>query len=143
MMVSSCEMSSPLELWSAYKEAMSEDFLHQARLADPAAVFDDRIANMALVAIEDQVLNATNRPLSQYGLPSPDRSQMVTDNNRIMARETSYDPEEMSAVVEARQNSLTDEQALAYETVLTAVNSGQGGFLFLDAPGNTLLFCHF
>ena len=47
--------------------------------------------------------------------------------------------EEMTGVVETRQNSLTDEQTLAMETVMGAVNSGRGGFIFLDAPGNNFL----
>ena len=80
-------------------------------------------------------MNATNRPLTQFGLPSPDRGQTVT-NNRMMVRETTYNREEMAAVIETRQNSLTDEQATALDTIMGAVSSGQGGFIFLDAPGN-------
>ena len=134
VMVSSCELSSPLELWKAFRESMSEDFLYQARQVNPEAVFNERIANQALICIEDQVFNATNRPLTQYGLPSPDRSQQMT-NNRILLRETSYNPEEMSALIANRQDSLTDEQAVVLETVMTSVNSKLGSFIFLDAPG--------
>ena len=135
VMISSCELSSPQDLWMAFRESMSEDFLHQAQLANPHAVFDDRIANQALICIEDKVFNASNRPLTQYGLPSPDRSQQVSDN-KILIRETSYDPEEMSAVICTRQNSLTDEQAVALEAVMTSVDNEQGNFIFLDAPGD-------
>ena len=105
------------------------------RLANPDAVFDDRIANQALIQIEDLVLNATNRPLTQFGMPSPDRSQLVT-NNRMMIRETTYDREELAAVIETRQGSLTAEQSVAMETVLASVHAEQGKFIFLDAPGN-------
>ena len=57
----------------------------------------------------------------------------------MMIREMAYNMEEMTGVVETRQNSLTDEQTLAMETVMGAVNSGRGGFIFLDAPGNNFL----
>ena len=129
VMVSSCELSFPLELWMAFRESMSEDFLYQVQLTDPQAKFNDRIANQALVSIEDKVFNATNRSLTQFGLPNPDRSQQIT--NRIMLRETSYDLEEMSAVVASRKNLLTDEQATALESVITSVNLKQGRFIFL------------
>ena len=141
VMVSSCELSTPLDLWTAFKEPMSEDFLYQARLTEPAAVFSDRITNQALICIEDQVMNATNRPLTQFGLPSPDRS-LVT-GNRIMMREMSYDSEEMTEIITTRQNSLTDEQAQAVEAVMGAVNSGNSGFFFLDAPGTNVYIYSF
>ena len=84
VMISSCEISSPLELWTTFKESMSEDYLHTARLSDPGIVFNERIENQALIAIEDKVLNATNRTLDQFGLPSTDRSELATTTNRMM-----------------------------------------------------------
>ena len=101
---------------------------------DPNAVFNDRIANQALIIIEDLVLNATNRPLAQFGLPTPDRE--VAIGNRLIVRETSYDEEEMAEIVDTREASLTTEQAQVAERVFDSVQNNKGGFFFVDAPGS-------
>ena len=40
-------------------------------------------------------------------------------------------------MVEERQGSLTDEQQVVLDKVMSMVDSGEGGMLFLDAPGGT------
>ena len=42
-----------------FREAMSHDILHQERLLNPDAEFDDRIATKALIWIENKVLDKT------------------------------------------------------------------------------------
>lgn len=43
----------------------------------------------------------------------------------------------MNAYVEANCPKLNAEQKHAYDVIMQAVNSGSGGFYFLDAPGGT------
>ena len=92
------------------------------------------MANQALIAVEDQVLNATNRTLAQYGLPSPDRGEPHI-TNRLIVRETSYNVAEMINLVETRRESLTAEQAQIADRILTSIQEGSGGLFFIDAPG--------
>ena len=91
VLIGFCEVSAPLELWLAFRKELSEDFLYQAQQANPEATLDDGPANRALIEIEEKVMNATNRPLSDFGLPSPDMTALVPIN-RLIQRETTYDP---------------------------------------------------
>ena len=136
VMIAECNLSRPQELWDKFKEAMSHDILRQERLLNPEAEFDDRIANKALIWIEDLVVEMKNQRLHEYGLRSPDRENNdVDDGNRMIERETSYDRDELADTVETRQNSLTPEQRSVFDRVMALVESGSGGFVFLDAPG--------
>ena len=103
---------------------------------DPTVEFDERIANKALIQLEDLVLNATNERLPSVKLPSPDREEEES-GNRLLEQELNYDREELAQLVEERQNCLTNEQQVVMDKVMTMVDSGEGGLLFLDAPGGT------
>ena len=59
VMISECNLSQPLQLWMKFREALSHDILHQERLLNPDAEFDDRIATKALIWIENKVLDKT------------------------------------------------------------------------------------
>ena len=74
-------------------------------MLDPNVKFDERIANKALIQLEDLVLNATNERLPSVKLPSPDREE-AESGNRLLEQELNYDREELAQLVEERQNCL-------------------------------------
>ena len=43
----------------------------------------------------------------------------------------------MATFVAEREPTLTDDQRVAYEGICNRLESGEGGILFLDAPGGT------
>ena len=90
--------------------------------------------NQALIHVEDLVLNAMNRPITQFGLPAPDRS-LELQGNHLIRRELAYNSEELRDLIESRQANMTEEQRLAYSTVMDSVKRDSGHFIFLDAPG--------
>ena len=92
------------------------------------------MANRALIHIEDRLLNATNRPITLYGLPAPDRS-LELEPNHLIARALAYDPELLRVTIENRMANITEEQKLVYETIMKSVQDDLGQFIFLDAPG--------
>lgn len=98
---------------------------------------NDSMTNRALIFIEDRVLNAINRPITAFGLPAPDRSQLEQQNH-LIERELAYDPDQLVTLIDNRLGNLTEEQRSVYQKVMASVDNSSGHCLFLDAPGISL-----
>ncbi|XP_067930639.1 uncharacterized protein [Watersipora subatra] len=122
IMLSTCQLSHPLQLWQEFKEHLAEDILFHERqpLQDQQLQFTDRMFNIALTFIEDQVLEVTNNNLSVYGLPRPVRVEQPVVCREIL-RETAYDHEELCRHVETNELLLLEEQKAAYNTVFEKI----------------------
>ena len=103
-------------------------------------MLDNAITNRCLIYLEDKTLNATNRPLNQLGLPTPDRTLLNQEQNHLIRREMSYDREELAELIESRDDNLTPEQRVVLEAVMGQINQGGNNFFFLDAPGKITVF---
>ncbi|XP_067951816.1 ATP-dependent DNA helicase pif1-like [Watersipora subatra] len=138
IMLSTCQLSHPLQLWQEFKEHLAEDILFHERqlLQDQQLQFTDRMFNIALIFIEDQVLEVTNNNLSVYELPRPVRVEQPVVCREIL-RETAYDREELRRHVETNEPLLLGEQRAAYNTVFEKIEQNSGGVVFLHAPGGT------
>ncbi|XP_067949868.1 ATP-dependent DNA helicase pif1-like [Watersipora subatra] len=137
-MLSTCQLSHPLQLWQEFKEHLAEDILFHERqlLQDQQLQFTDRMFNMALIFIEDQVLEVSNNNLSVYGILRPVRVEQPVVCREIL-RETAYDREELRRHVETNEPLLLEEQRAAYNTVLEKIEQNSCGMVFLHAPGGT------
>jgi len=137
MMICTCEVSDTKKLWETYREAMSEDFLHQKRqqLENPRLPYDDDVFNKALIAIEDMTYSMSGHPVAHYGLPTPQRSDEALRTELI--RETTYNMEELQTYVNENEPKLLEDQRTAYEAIINSVTNSSGTFFFLDAPGGT------
>ncbi|XP_067947389.1 uncharacterized protein [Watersipora subatra] len=137
-MLSACQLSDPVQLWQKFKEHLAEDILfHERKLfQDQQLQFTDRMFNIALIFIEDQVLEVTNNNRSVYGLPRPVRVEQLVVRGEIL-RETAYDREELRHHVETNEPLLLEEQRAAYHTVLEKIEQSSGGMVFLHTPGGT------
>ncbi|CAM1299818.1 Uncharacterised protein r2_g976 [Pycnogonum litorale] len=136
VMLQSCHISNPIELWETYKENLSEDFLYQAQRRHSAAQYTNSIFNLTLIAIEDKVLSLGGKGLKMLGLPTPERDNQHAISND-MVRETSYDRVELTHFVHEHERMLIPDQQQAYQTLLHAIEAKKGGLFFLDAPGGT------
>ncbi|UYV66363.1 hypothetical protein LAZ67_4001469, partial [Cordylochernes scorpioides] len=136
IILTTCSPSDPKGLWEKHKESMSEDILRCVHSANPNAQNSDEIFNEALISLEDICLSINNKILNQLGLISPERGRNDAVD-RDMLREMQYDADTLQVYVETQKRLLTNEQNLAYNTVTEHVRTGNGGLLFLDAPGGT------
>ncbi|GFQ84154.1 ATP-dependent DNA helicase [Trichonephila clavata] len=125
-------------LWDNHKDPMTGDILHRhrTRLNDLTITFRDTLCNEALVAIEDICIVIANLPRSHFGMHSPNRSRCTLMNNE-MNRELPYNTVEMADIISHNVPLLTEEQRIIYDRIMLTVLAGQGGFVFLDAPGET------
>ncbi|XP_036319170.1 uncharacterized protein LOC118733741 [Rhagoletis pomonella] len=128
ILVSTCGLSNPLNLWNKYKADLSEDIAY--RLQD---THNDIIYNEALVLIEDKMLTISGKCLADFGLPTPQRRGEISSD---VARELSYDIPVLQSHVRETTPKLLPEQHAVVNVILNRLSSGEGLF-FLDAPGGT------
>ncbi|XP_065840179.1 uncharacterized protein [Oscarella lobularis] len=126
IMLHMCEISYPLRLWEQHKEAMAQDFLRtlRRRANDDTLSYTDAIFNRALLCIENKLLSFPGgKPLSDYHLPSPDRSSEQDDDTlpREIAAEYSYNTAELQERLTTNEGSLTQDQRHIYEELLAYV----------------------
>lgn len=105
---------------------MSEDFFR----ADLEEGYTDEDFKKALILIEDKCLEIAGMSLKELGLFSPDRRSLPT---------TCPDPimNIDEAEVEAQKDMMNENQRSVYNAIMTRVQSGDGGIMFIDAPGGT------
>ncbi|XP_063915454.1 ATP-dependent DNA helicase pif1-like [Zophobas morio] len=117
---------------------MSEDILLRARRNNPGldVQYSEDIFNEALISLEDVCMSINNKILNQLGLFSPERDRNDVIDRDVL-REKQYDVDALQVYVETQKRLLTNDQRLAYDTIMEHVRGGNGGLLFLDAPGGT------
>lgn len=138
IIITNCQPSNPRQMWETYKDAICEDILHQFRLTtgDMDMQMDDNIYNKALILIEDLCLMMGGKLLGNMNMPAPNRE--VNDVfERELKRERSYNTITLEQQVNQQIPLLNDQQKLAYDQLIHAVDAGNGGLFFLDAPGGT------
>lgn len=74
--------------------------------------------------------------LIRLGMPAPNR-EMNDAFNRELEREREYDHQELDLVVQTNVPLLNSQQKEVYDTSMKAIDDGNGGLYFLDAPGGT------
>ena len=139
ILLTTCAMSNPLNLWEKYKMAMSEDILHELIIQNPNLNinFSAEIYDKALTLLEDLCLSMTGRTLKMYCMPAPMRENNPNQLCSEMLRETNYNLTELTQYVAKHEPLLVTDQRAAYNEIMSMVSSKQGGIVFLDAPGGT------
>ncbi|GFV35997.1 ATP-dependent DNA helicase [Trichonephila clavipes] len=78
ILICTCGLSNPLQLWDKYKVALSEDILH--RFERMGQVNNDLYLNEALRHVEDKIIRISGKKLSDFGMPTPQRrGELSTD----------------------------------------------------------------
>ena len=72
--------------------------------------------------------------LLKLGMPAPDRGMNNTFNREL---EHEYDRHELEQSVQTNVPLLNPQQKEVYDTLMKAIDDGNGGLFFLDAPGGT------
>lgn len=125
--------ANPRQLWMDFRDQMSEDFLHLARIHDPQAQFSEAIYQKALADI-DNALGRQNKSLASFDLP-----ELINGatGNRLIIEETSYDQQKLEAAVNENVPRLNDSQRAVYNAVIGAVAAKEPAVFFLDGPGGS------
>jgi hypothetical protein len=134
IMLHECCLSDPKELWVKYKEHLSEDLLHNARISSDNhdLQFTSDIFNKTLCLLEDIVINMGGRSLSAYNLPDPRR-----EVDFEMHCSEKDDAENLLTYVADNECKLTAEQKIVYDSIMESSANNLGKLFFLDAPGGT------
>ena len=132
--ITSCDISDPKRLWENFNDDLSDDLIKDENGNE---IKPEHRHNEALIILEDMFLDVSGKNLKHYGLPSPIPSIYLPRIPAVILRETSYNKPELKTFVEDNLRKLTGEQKLAYDTVQSKVDKGEGGFIFMDAPGGT------
>lgn len=137
ILLKTCSISDPFDLWEKFRENMAEDFLHrvQQERQSEDITFSDPIFNEALLDLENNIRSMGGDSISIYGLPEP--VQSTGDLTSEYLRELNYSVEDLSSYISEHESQLISEQRSAYEAILHNVRAERGGLFFLDAPGGT------
>ncbi|XP_050675973.1 uncharacterized protein LOC126972914 [Leptidea sinapis] len=129
VLVATCGLSNPQQLWDKYKNDMTDDILHRLQEQNPNVTYSDLI-NEGLTKIEDQVKTISGKDLSDYGMIRPQRTEEISSD---LIRGLDYLQQQLTESVPR----LIPEQRLVFDNVFKKIEDGEGGLLFLDAPGGT------
>ncbi|UYV65861.1 hypothetical protein LAZ67_3005737 [Cordylochernes scorpioides] len=134
ILISTCTISNPQQLWITYRDEMASDILHRYQLLDSSIRYNDLIYNETLCNIEDRVVSICGKKLQELGLGAPRRN--VVTNSDIL-RELAYDTAELEDNVASMLPKLLPEQIRVFDAVLAKIYLSQPIIIFLDSPGGT------
>lgn len=134
VLLATCGLSKPMDLWQRFKDDLSEDILHRKKLVNHDQTFNDEIYNEALIIIEDKLIALIDKDLSHFGITRPNRSEFTSN---VFSSEDIFDISVLNAQIAEMVPKLTSEQKGVFDKVLFEVNKDEGALLFLDAPGGT------
>ena len=136
--------SNPLELWNAFKDALSGDYFHyrmkQLPHSNPADSRELAI-NVALRDIERR-LKFQSMTLSQFQLPEIHREMFPQDYQEsrlpfVIRCELDFDREEQTAIFDQNTATLNDEQNAVVHSVVSAYVNNEPLFAFVNGAGGS------
>ena len=92
--------------------------------------FTSEIYNYTLVIIEDLCLCMANKPLQNFGMPSPNRNAAVWTCVELDG-EQSYSTSDLLSYVQNNISKLTSEQKGIYDKIMHCVDNNVGEIFFL------------
>jgi hypothetical protein len=122
-----CELSDVAVLWQKHLDSMFEDYQHRSQCKT-------HVEQMVLIDIWN-MLQSMEKDIKTFPLPP---IMDAYDDAIGTAREV-YKEEiiELAAGDVALKDSLNKEQRAAYDKILFAIDTDQGGLFFMDGPGGT------
>ena len=139
-----CEPLNPGELWTDFKESMSNDVTHMLRKNDVKTFTDAQIENETLRRIETE-LHLMGKSLTDFkGMPPILTEESITIEHPIIQDEL-YNVTEQQEKSDAKAMLLNPEQKLIFTDVVSAVCDGNAAqqICLINSPGGygkTFLF---
>ena len=114
-------------------QTLTEDFLHKRKNQTiPANEIDDVVANDLLIDINNR-LQHHNKTTTDFQLGEPDYTRQARLNLML----DQLDPH-ANDTFNRNQPFLNTEQQHVFQDIAARLESGQGGLIFVDAPGNVI-----
>ncbi|XP_061367870.1 uncharacterized protein LOC133310893 [Gastrolobium bilobum] len=133
-------MNTPENVWGKCWKFLSDDVLyrHRTTVGHPDAnLTEEQIKNTTLAEI-DKVLQSNGKCLSDYpSMPCITGASLLDMHNCLVLDELLYDRLFLVEEHKRLMSSLTDEQKVVYDKIISAVSVGTGGFFFLYGFGGT------
>ncbi|XP_035220707.1 uncharacterized protein LOC118193688 [Stegodyphus dumicola] len=134
--ISSCGLTKPQTVWDKYKKDMVEDILRRLQRIHAHMNFNEHIYNEALIIIENKIFTLMGKKLQDFGILSPRRSDKNYFNDEI-AQEFDYNFIALQQKVTELVPQLLPIQSYVFHQVLRKIESRNGAFFFLGAPGRS------
>ncbi|XP_063936175.1 uncharacterized protein LOC108225973 [Daucus carota subsp. sativus] len=133
-----CSVTNPGNLWQLHWQSMADDIIHKKRKEsddNSLQLSESDIQNYTLAEIE-MLLNDVGKSLRDFPtIPFPGEKYFQSDVNRLIAEETNYDVEEMSALHDSNFAKLNVEQREIYDSVIGKAENNIGGAFFVYGSG--------
>jgi ATP-dependent DNA helicase PIF1 len=114
-------------LWRKHLDAMSEDYQHRSESKT-------HVDHMVLIDIRN-MLQSMGKDIKTFPLPPIiDAYDDAIGTAREVYEEESIEP---ASAYLALKDSLNKEQMVAYDKIMSAIDTDQGGLFFVDGPGGT------
>lgn len=135
IVITACEPSDPSGLWISFRDALSQDIVHQNGLTATDPPFPEHLYQECLISINDHVHRMTGRNISNYGLhfELPAHTGFGIEYTRYL----NYDVAEQLQFLHFNSQKLNPEQRTVYDEFNARVLQQTPGIIFLDAPGGT------
>ncbi|KAI9091201.1 hypothetical protein K1719_028265 [Acacia pycnantha] len=135
-----CCLTRPEVVWKETSQLLSEDLLHIPQRDPMSSTILISAADKeqaALIEIET-LLQKNGKSISDFpSLPLPSSSTHVNVDNHFIRQELNYDKVQLHKQSEQIVKSLNVDQHVIYNTVMSKINSGHGGFFFVYGYGGT------
>ena len=122
----------PQRLWAAHQQAMSEDIVQRQRplrAAGPPCRTEEEVRQETLRRVDRCLRRLCGRGVGSFGLPEPPDDPLEEDAEPENARQ------QQLAYVADNEGRLTADQRAVYDEIVTRLENGTGGAIFLQAPG--------
>ncbi|XP_038718166.1 uncharacterized protein LOC120011170 [Tripterygium wilfordii] len=140
-----CEVADANKLFEAQLLNSQEDIVYkvQRRLGiTDLRLSAEEIKNQVLVVLQT-ILQKNAACLSDYKLPMPKGPQLQNLTNTMLREELGYNTDNLKVESENLMMQLNQEQKRVYDSVLSSVYEGNGGFFFVyghSGTGKTFLY---